>query len=207
MAFHKGLILDFGGVLTTPLLPSVADFERREELDEGSVIGQLYLDPEVVRLTEDLERGAVTQVQWNKFAARRLGVESDNLLGRIFSTLRPEPLMLQAAMVARQSGIRVGVLSNSVGADPWDLYEGYELGVRFDAALISGQHGLRKPDTAIYERMLKIMELPANECVFVDDVEHNLLPAAELGMATVLAADPRTTIESLQEILGISLFP
>lgn len=207
MAFHKGLVLDFGGVLTTPLLPAVAEFERREKLAEGTLARQLYFDPEITRLTEDLERGAVTQEHWNEAAARRLGLEPDNLLGRIFSALRPEPLMVRAVETARRQGIRVGLLSNSVGTTPWDLYAGHDLAREFDAVLISEEHGLRKPEKAIYERMTEMLDVPADACVFVDDAQHNLPPAAELGMATVLAQDPRVTLASLQEVLGVRLLP
>ncbi|MFE2546663.1 HAD-IA family hydrolase [Actinacidiphila glaucinigra] len=207
MTKRKGLILDFGGVLTTPLLPAVADFETRERLERGSVIQRLYLNRDFVQMTEGLERGSLTQEQWNETAAIHLGVAADNLMGRIFSDLKPEPLMLQVADTARRHGIRVGVLSNSVGTRPWDLYAGYDLNARFDAVLISERHGLRKPEREIYELMLKMLELPGSECVFVDDTEQYLAPAAELGMATVLAEEPRKTIGALQAVLGIDLLP
>jgi putative hydrolase of the HAD superfamily len=38
---------------------------------------------------------------------------------------------------------------------------------------------------------LKELGLTAEECVFVDDTEQYLQPAAELGFATVHAVDPR----------------
>ncbi|MEQ8145354.1 HAD-IA family hydrolase [Streptomyces sp. OP7] len=202
---RRALILDFGGVLTTPLLASVTEFERDEGLPQGSVVRQLAGDHEILRLTEDLERGSVTQAQWSKVAALRIGVSPDNLLGRIFSGLKPEPLMFEAAAAARRQGIRVGLLSNSVGRAPWDLYADCDLGTTFDAVLISEEHGLRKPEPAIYEQMLKMLELPANACVFVDDTPHNLPPAAALGMATVQAREPRATITEIQDLLGISL--
>jgi putative hydrolase of the HAD superfamily len=201
------LILDFGGVLTTPLLPAVADFEIREGIERGRVVQRLYLDRDFVKTTEGLERGSLTQTQWNETAALRLGVASDNLMGRIFSGLEPEPLMLHVADTARRHGMRVGVLSNSVGTRPWDLYAGYDLDVRFDAVLISEQHGLRKPEKEIYELMLTMLDVSASDCVFVDDTEQYLVPAAELGMATVLAEECSTTIKALQAVLGIDLFP
>ncbi|MEV7995709.1 HAD-IA family hydrolase [Streptomyces sp. NPDC086077] len=202
---RKGLILDFGGVLTTPLLTSVTEFESDEGLPQGSVVRQLSRDPEILRLTEDLERGALTQAQWNKVAALRIGVSPGNLLGRIFSGLRPEPLMYEAAIAARKQGIRVGLLSNSVGRDPWDLYADCDLASTFDAVLISEHHGLRKPEPAIYEHMLKMLELPGSACVFVDDSPRNLPPAAALGMAVVQAQEPRTTITDIQNLLNLNL--
>jgi putative hydrolase of the HAD superfamily len=200
---RTGLILDFGGVLTTPLLPAVLAFEQREGLAEGTVINALYFDPEAAELSHRLERGAITQTEWNVHAARSLGVDADNLMARIFADLRPEPLMAAAAKAARQAGVKVGVLSNSVGLDPWNLYAGYDLDARYDAVVISEHHGMRKPDAEIYHLMLDMLDLPGESCVFVDDSAHYLSPAAELGIATVLNEDPKTTITQLEALLGI----
>ncbi|MEV6183256.1 hypothetical protein [Streptomyces sp. NPDC052015] len=87
----KGLVLDFGGVPTTPLLPAALAFERREGLPEGTLLTGLYLDPDGIRLTEELERGTLTQTGWNEAAAGLLGIRPDNLMGRVFADLRPQP--------------------------------------------------------------------------------------------------------------------
>src|SRR5690349_13142942 len=123
MTDRIGLVLDFGGVLTTPVLPAALAFEKRAGLAEGTLLTGLYLDPEGIRLTEQLERGALTQVQWNEAAGRLLGIAPDNLMGRIFADLRPEPVMTAAAAAARRAGVRVGILSNSLGLTPWNVYE------------------------------------------------------------------------------------
>ncbi|MEU4097495.1 HAD-IA family hydrolase [Streptomyces sp. NPDC026673] len=205
MSHRTGLILDFGGVLTTPLLPAVLAFERREGLAEGACITALYLDEEGTRRTHDLERGAITQTEWNIAAGRRLGVAPDNLMGRIFADLRPETALIDAAAAARRAGVRVGILSNSVGLDPWNLYDGYDLERSYDAVVISEQHGMRKPEPAIFRLTLEELGLPAEACVFVDDTEQYLAPAAELGLAGVHAKDPKETIAQLEALLGVSL--
>ncbi|MFK0170585.1 HAD family hydrolase [Streptomyces sp. NPDC090306] len=202
---RKGLVLDFGGVLTTPLLPAVLAFEKRAGLPEGALLTGIYLNPEGIRLTEELERGALTQAQWNEAAGRLLGIEGDNLLGRVFGDLRPEPAMIAAAAAARRAGIKVGILSNTVGLSPWNLYEGYEIDTRYDAVVLSEVHGLRKPEPEIFHVVLRELGLTAAECVFVDDTAQHLAPAAELGFATVQAVDPARTVAALEDLLGMSL--
>ncbi|PWI12623.1 haloacid dehalogenase [Streptomyces sp. Act143] len=202
---RKGLVLDFGGVLTTPLLPAALAFERRAGLAEGTLLTGLYLDPEAIRLTEELERGSLTQAQWNEAAAERLGIPPDNLMGRIFADLRPEPAMIAAAAAARRAGIKVGILSNSVGLAPWNLYDGYDVETRYDAVVLSGVHGTRKPEPEIFRILLAQLGLTAGECVFVDDTEQYLPPAAELGFATVHATDPAKTVAALEVLLDRSL--
>ncbi|MFF4354770.1 HAD-IA family hydrolase [Streptomyces sp. NPDC001530] len=202
---RKGLVLDFGGVLTTPLLPAALAFERRDGLAEGTLLTGLYLDPEGIRLTEELERGTLTQTQWNEAAAGRLGISPDNLMGRIFADLRPEPSMIAAAAAARRAGIKVGILSNSVGLTPWNLYDGYDVEKLYDALVLSEVHGTRKPQPEIFRLMLEELGLTAEECVFVDDTEQYLPPAAELGLATVHAVEPAKTVAALEALLGIPL--
>jgi putative hydrolase of the HAD superfamily len=205
MSQHTGLVLDFGGVLTTPLLPVVLAFEQREGLPQGACISALYQDEEGVRITGDLERGAVSQTEWNEFAGKKLGVSPDNLMGRIFGGLRPEPLLINAAAAARRAGIKVGILSNSVGLAPWDLYDGYDLEKLYDVVVISEHHRLRKPDPELFEITLKLMEMPAEKCVFVDDTEAYAQAAEQLGFAGVHNKDPRQTVADLSNLLGVDL--
>ncbi|MEV7817630.1 HAD-IA family hydrolase [Streptomyces flaveolus] len=202
---RKGLVLDFGGVLTTPLLPAALAFEKRAGLAEGTLLTGLYLNPEGIRLTEELERGTLTQTQWNEAAGRLLGIAPDNLMGRIFADLRPETSVIAAAAAARRAGVKVGILSNSVGLTPWNLYDGYEVHELYDAVVLSGLHGTRKPEREIFRLVLERLGLPAEECVFVDDTEQYLPPAAELGFTTVHAVEPTRTVAALENLLGVAL--
>ncbi|MFJ7495103.1 HAD family hydrolase [Streptomyces sp. NPDC097727] len=202
---RKGLVLDFGGVLTTPLPPAALAFEKREGLAEGTLLTGLYLAPEGIRLTEELERGTLTQTQWNEAAGRLLGIPPDNLMGRIFTDLRPEPSVIAAAAAARRAGVKVGILSNSVGLVPWNLYDGFEVERLYDSVVLSEVHGMRKPEPEMYRLVLDELGLRAEECVFVDDTEQHLPPAAALGFATVHAVDPARTVAALETLLGIRL--
>src|SRR6185437_5473299 len=117
----------------------------------------------------------------------------DNLMGRIFADLRPEAAVIAAAAAARRAGVKVGILSNSVGLTPWNLYDGYALDELYDAVVISELHGTRKPEPESFRLVLGRLGLTAGECVFVDDTEQYLAPAAELGFATVHATEPTRT--------------
>lgn len=205
MTDRIGLVLDFGGVLTTPLLPAALAFERRAGLAEGTLLTGLYLNPEGIRLTEELERGTLSQIEWNEAAGRLLGIPPDNLMGRIFADLRPEPAVIAAAAVARRAGVRVGILSNSVGLTPWSVYDGHDVDECYDAVVLSERHGMRKPEPEIYRLVLRELGLRAEECVFVDDTEQYLPPAAALGFATVHAVEPTRTVAALEELLGVPL--
>ena len=55
----------------------------------------------------------------------------------------------------------------------------------FDGVVISGEEGIRKPATRMYELGAERAGVAPEQCVFVDDLPFNLTPAEELGMATV----------------------
>ncbi|WP_255744339.1 HAD-IA family hydrolase [Streptacidiphilus sp. ASG 303] len=76
---------------------------------------------------------------------------------------------------------------------------------RFDALVLSEEHGTRKPEPEIFQIVLDGLGLRAEECVFVDDTEQYLLPAAGLGCATVHAKEPARTVAVLEDLLGIPL--
>ncbi|RLU86241.1 haloacid dehalogenase [Streptomyces griseocarneus] len=206
MPDRAGLILDFGGVLTTPVPDCARSFARREGLPDDAFLNAFAVNPVGKALYAALERGAITQTEWNEQMAERLGLDDGtNLLGRVLADLHPESRMLRAVQAARRAGVKVGVLSNSLGNHPCDPYAGYALEANYDAVLISEQYRMRKPDPEIYTIMLDLMELPAEACVFVDDTARNLPPAEKLGMATVLATTPAETIPQVEALLGLRL--
>lgn len=99
----------------------------------------------------------------------------------------------------------MGILSNSVGLAPWDLYDGYDLDKLYDVVVISEHHQLRKPDPELFEITLKLMEMPAEQCVFVDDTEAYVQAAEQLGFAGVHNKDPKQTVADLSNLLGVDL--
>lgn len=113
--------------------------------------------------------------------------------------------MIAAAQAARAAGIKLGIFSNSLGAEPHDVYAGYDLAVHYDVVLISERYRMRKPDPRLYEIMLDVMGLPGQACVFVDGTARNLPPAENLGVATILATDPATTIRQVEAALDLRL--
>jgi putative hydrolase of the HAD superfamily len=79
------------------------------------------------------------------------------------------------------------------------------LGERYDALVLSEDHGTRKPEPEIFRIVLDELTLAAEECVFVDDTEQHLAPAAALGFATVHAAEPAWTVAAPAALLDIPL--
>ncbi len=198
----KGLLVDFGGVLTTDVFQAFQEFCRGEGLPPDAVRDRFMRDPAARGLLADLETGKLTEPEFERAFAGVLGVSPDGLVDRIFGAMHPDPEMIEAVRAAKRAGVRTGLLSNSWGQDRYDRSTFPEL---FDADVISGEVGMRKPDPAIYALAAERMGLPAEEIVFVDDLPGNLKPARALGMATVHHRRAATTIPELEGLLGVRL--
>ncbi|MFC1415803.1 HAD-IA family hydrolase [Streptacidiphilus cavernicola] len=200
---YGALILDFAGVLTEGIHESQVAWCRAEGLDDDAWRRTLNDHPQGRQLYTELEIGRMDQVQWNEATAPLLGVAPDNLMGRAWAEVRPARAMIELAKAAREAGLKVALLSNSFGLSPYNPYEHVEVWNLFDVRVVSELVGLAKPDPAIYRLTLDRLDLPAGECVFVDDHPKNLPPAAALGITTVLGDGSPEVVERLRTLLGV----
>lgn len=198
----RGLLVDWGGVMTTNLFVSFASFCEREGLEAQALVHQLREDAQARGLVIALETGELDESAFERAFARRLGVGADGLVDRLFAGSAPDPDMQAAVLRVRQSGIPTGLLSNSWGTR---RYPRERLAELFDTVTISGEVGLRKPAPEIYELAVQRIGVAAEQCVFVDDVPGNLQPAAQLGMATVHHRASGETIAELEHLLHVPL--
>jgi epoxide hydrolase-like predicted phosphatase len=200
---RRGLLVDFGGVLTTDVFSSFQAFCEAEGLEPGAVRDRFRGDPEAQQLLFDLEEGRLTEEEFEpRFAALLEVADPVALIDRLFAGMRPDEDMLDAVAAAKLAGVRTGLISNSWGKGRYDRSRFPDL---FDGTVISGEVGIRKPLPRIYELGAEAIGLAPSECVFVDDLPPNLKPAAELGMATVHHVSAETTIPELERLLGVSL--
>ena len=199
----KGLLVDFGGVLTTNVFESFREFCEREGLDPGKVKQLFREDPEALEQLRRLERGELTEDQFAERFGPLLGIEdTDGLVDRLFAGMQADERMLDAVRAARRAGIRTGLISNSWGAGRYDRDSFEEL---FDGVVISGEVGLNKPDAAIYELGAERVGLSPGECVFVDDLRENCEGAEAVGMIAVLHRGAEGTVPELERLLGVGL--
>jgi putative hydrolase of the HAD superfamily len=198
----RGLLVDFGGVLTTDVFASFELFCADEGLPAETVKNLFRTDPAARALLIGLEDGTLPDAEFERRFASLLGVASDGLIERLMSRTRPDEAMLDAVRHARRHGIRTGLVSNSWGVGRYDRQLLAEL---FDGLVISAEVGLRKPAPEIYALGAQAVGLPPAECVYVDDIGGNLKPAKALGMTTVLHKDTAQTIASLSALLGVPL--
>jgi epoxide hydrolase-like predicted phosphatase len=205
MATRKGLIVDFGGVLTSNVFESFAAFCEAEGLAPERVRDAFRNEDGGRRLLFDLELGKLSNEDFEQQFCAHLGLDAgraDGLIERLFGGMTADHEMEMAVVMAKRQGIRTGLISNSWGATNYELDRFPEM---FDGWVISGDEGMRKPDPAIYELGAERIGLTPEDCVFVDDLKGNLKPARAMGMATVHHVTAAETIPQLQDLLGKKL--
>ncbi len=199
---YRGLLVDWGGVMTSNLFTSFSMFCEGEGIDPDTIRRSFREDPDARQLLIGLETGAVEEAEFEPRFAAMLGVSATGLIDRLFAGSSVDQEMVDAVAAARRARVRTGLISNSWGTRRYDRKQ---LAALFDGIVISGQEGMRKPDPRMYELGAERIGVEPAACVFVDDLRFNLTPAAELGMATIHHVSAPETIPELERLLGVSL--
>jgi putative hydrolase of the HAD superfamily len=204
----KAVITDWGGVLTPPLTEAIDVWLAAEGIDArryadvmGAWVAGAY-DGAGANPIHGLEDGTLPAAEFERLLAAELRttgggpVPATGLLARMFGAFTPVRPMYDVLRAVRAGGVRTALLSNSWGNDyPRDLWAGL-----FDAVVISCEVGLRKPDERIFRHALDLLGLDAAECVFIDDMEHNVRAAEALGLRAVHHTGADTTAAELRAL-------
>ena len=198
---HTTLLVDFGGVLTTSVWDSFADFCRENDLDEDAVKRLFREDPEAMACLRGLETGKIAEDEFEQRFAELLGLdEAANLIDSMFRGMLPCEPMVNAVRAAAERGVKTGLVSNSWSTSHYDKDMLEEL---FDTAVISAEVGLHKPQPEIYRLAAERLVVRPEECVFVDDLRENCAGAEAVGMTAILHRDPAESIQLIEELFGI----
>jgi putative hydrolase of the HAD superfamily len=211
----RGVITDWGGVLTTPILTTVRAWIDADDIDWNSYrtvmrawVSEAYSGNGSANPIHTLERGECSGADFERILAARLlradggSVVAEGLLQRMFAASAPVPAMYDTIRALRQAGLRTALLSNSWGCDEYPRADFPGL---FDIVVISGEVGMRKPEEGIFLHAAQALGLTPAECVFIDDFEENIAAATACGMTGVLHTETAATTAALQDLLGVPL--
>jgi putative hydrolase of the HAD superfamily len=192
----KAIIWDMGGVLTRREDDS---WRRRWEAQLELLPGQLV---EIVFSSHQAALGEITPEEaWNDVG------ETLELSPEELTTLREDFRKgvawdvdlfdyIQSSLKGRY---KLGVLSDAWLGTRDNVQEWINYDV-FDVIMFSAEEGVRKPDPAMYQRMLSRLGVDAKEAIFIDDRANNVDGARALGMYGIHYTpeiDIKTTIEKI----------
>lgn len=209
----RGLLVDWGGVLTSGLEPALRRWAELDDFDFDSYLEAVmkWLPAESMAAelnpVHALERGQIAVPDFERKLAsillRRDGtpIPAEGLIERMFAHFEHQPAMSALVRRVNERGIRTALLSNSWGNTyPRDTWDGM-----FDDIVISGEVGLRKPEPEIFQLAARRLGLEPAECVFVDDLQLNVDGARAVGMTAILHTEYDETRRALETLFGADL--
>jgi putative hydrolase of the HAD superfamily len=206
----KAVISDFGGVLTTPLVQSFMAFQDQTGISSETLGKAMQAATETNgdNPLYEMERGEITEVAFLVLLTDHL----EPLLGHrpemhrfkeiYFEALNPNPQMIELMRELKAAGYRMAMLTNNVRE--WEPLWRSMLPVDeiFETVVDSGFVGCRKPESRIYAITLDRLGLPAESCLFVDDVLVNCEGARKAGMTAVHFQENKQAIGEIRSALS-----
>ncbi|HEX6781468.1 MAG TPA: HAD family phosphatase [Solirubrobacterales bacterium] len=206
----RAIVSDFGGVLTTPLLSSFVAVQDEIGISPED-LGKAMRSATEARGENplfELERGEIAETAFLELLADAL----EPLAGRrphlhrfreiYFEALHPNEEMIALMRELKESGLKMAMLTNNVRE--WEPLWRSMLPVDeiFEEIVDSAFVGCRKPEARIYELTLERIGMPAEACLFVDDLQPNVEGAQAAGMSAVHFRDNAQAIAEIRAALG-----
>jgi putative hydrolase of the HAD superfamily len=199
----KGLIFDYGGVLWDMRWDITRTLEQEHGLAERTIVETLYGSD----TWRQLEIGVGDRQAWLDESHLALERVAGRELPRLHAHWRDRQHLIapNIDLIRRlRPPYRTAVLSNADSTLVDRLRHEHGIADLFDDVICSADIGVAKPEPRIYAIAAARVGLPADECVFIDDLERNVDAARAAGMHAVLyRVDAGDDLESQLRALGV----
>lgn len=191
----RGLLLDFGAVISVSVFERHRETERILGLPSGTLSWLGPIDPTTDPLWASMQNDEITEREyWGRRASElgelvgEPGWDVLTMLHRVRQSYPNDvvrPQVHRMIRVAKARGIRVGILSNEL-----ELFYGKDFLSRMDvladmSVVVDATHtGILKPDPRAYAKAIEGLGLPAQDVLFVDDQFRNIAGAVKAGLQT-----------------------
>ncbi len=182
----RALVLDYGGVISKPQNPEnvsnmlqiinqdTSDFriiyrEKRDNYDNGKLSGDEYWH-------SILQHYGLEQISCNVTKLIQEDIESWTQI---------DDSMIQFIKESREKLHTLAIISNMTRDCLIFMKKHFQWLELFDELTFSCEFGKNKPDPKIYQAFLSRIEIPPQECLFVDDLVENVDGAMKSGMNVI----------------------
>ncbi len=115
------------------------------------------------------------------------------------AALFPYPHVYKTLMQLVKMGLKLGVVSDAPAKEAWLRLTYLNLHHNFDNVVTFEDTGMRKPDSAPFEKILSLLNVAPSEALMIGDwAERDMVGAGKVGMKTVFAryGDTFGTVET-----------
>ena len=192
----QALVLDFGGVISRTLFETHSLTEEALGLQAGTLTWQGPFDPANDALWTSMQADEISERDYwmtrTKEVGQLIGEDWTSMQQFVIAARGADPLpvirpeFLASIEKLKLAGYRLAILSNEL-----DLFYGADFRAKlpflkdFEVIVDATYTHILKPDPRAYEDVLQQLNLPAEQCVFVDDQLRNVNGSIAAGMKTV----------------------
>jgi putative hydrolase of the HAD superfamily len=178
----KNIIFDFGDIFI--------NLDKHATYKEMAKLGVTKISDEMIAVYHEYEKGLMATDEFITFYHDKFGIKKEDLVFAWNAILLdfPKKRLDFLKDLARSKRYRLFLLSNtnvlhikwvqnSLGEEFYNEFKN-----SFEQFYLSHEINFRKPDSEIYEFVLKENNLIADETLFVDDLKENTDSASKLGI-------------------------
>jgi putative hydrolase of the HAD superfamily len=199
----KAVVFDYGNVISLNQDPKVMDeLARRVGVEREKFVSTLW------SLRREYDRGTISSIEYFKIVLSALTISMDEksieelieIDTNSWKNINTETESLMKEI--KEAGYLVGILSNMPGDFLAWARKNLPVFSLPHIGLYSCDVNLVKPEEAIYQKLLSMSGVEADELVFFDDKVENIKGAEAIGIKAILWENPK---EARRELISLGV--
>lgn len=200
----RAILFDFDGVLTTDATGSrsICNYICKKTGLDIEIFKKEYY-----KYNDDLLYGKINHEDiWGKLC-KELNFKIDiNILYESFINTPIDVKMTAFIDKLKQQNYKIGMVTDNKKDRIDDIVKYYDWNKIFDAITVSAEIGSGKDCNEIFLKTMECLKVNADECVFIDNQEKNLIIPKSMGMNVIYFDHQKRNYEKLiQEFKKLSI--
>ncbi|MFR4996462.1 MAG: HAD family hydrolase [Clostridium paraputrificum] len=196
----KNIIFDLGNVVLkydnlAYLKSKIEDKDKIDKLRNIIFGGHEWIMLDEGRIAEET---AIEQICRNN---PELEEDIRNVFDNWYSLLEPIESTVEIIGELKEKGYKLFFLSNFHDKAFQVVSEEYSFFRSFDGGVVSYREKIIKPNLEIYRKLLDVYNLKPEECIFIDDVNENIIAGEQVGIKGIHLRDVSILREELEKYL------
>lgn len=200
----KAILFDFDGVLT---IDATGSQSICNYICKKTGLGAEEFKKEYYKYNNDLLYGKINHE--NIWEALCKGVNTKIDISILYESFINTPIDSQMIAIVdrlKKQNYKIGMVTDNKKDRIDDIVKYYDWNKVFDAITISAEVGSGKDYSEIFVKIIECFNLTANECVFIDNQEKNLIIPKSMGMNVIYFDHEKRNYEKLiQEFKNLSI--